>query len=94
MSAAQEKFLGPGASWEEKDLPESFTILQRASKIKDMLKESHNVSVENLSRTDVTIDDLIAELRCLISISAVRGHIGTTSVATDLLMDILLEEGL
>jgi len=94
MSAAQDQFLGPGASWEDEELPGSFTTLQRASKIKDMLRESHDVSVENLSRTDVTTDDLIAELRCLISISAVRGHIGTTSVATDLLMEILSENGM
>lgn len=85
---------GPAAVWEDEGLPSSFEILQRASKVKDMLRASHEVSIERLSRTEITTDDLVVELRGLISISAVRGHIGTTAAATDLLMEILIENGI
>ena len=87
-------FQGPAAVWEDEGLPSSFETLQRASKVKDMLRASHQVSIERLSRTEITIDDLVMELRSLISISAVRGHIGTTAAATDLLMEILTENGI
>tara|TARA_Y100000310_G_scaffold303569_2_gene342030 strand:+ start:608 stop:880 length:273 start_codon:yes stop_codon:yes gene_type:complete len=85
---------GPAAVWEDGELPESFVLLQRASTVKDMLRASHGVSIERLSQTAITEDDLVEELRGLISISAMRGHIGTTAAATDLLLEILTERGL